>query len=74
MLHVFVTSPEQLLFDGPAQRAVFPGEQGVFEVLTLHRPLVSRLSGGVMEIDDRAFQIRRGVVRVADDVVTAIVE
>ena len=74
MLHVVVTSPERLLFDGPARHAVFPGEQGTFEVLPLHRPLVTRLLRGVVEINDGAFLIRRGVVRVADDVVTAVVE
>jgi F-type H+-transporting ATPase subunit epsilon len=73
-LRVTVASPGRLLFDGPAQRVVFPGEKGTFEVLPLHRPLVSRLVAGLMEIDQRAFRIRRGVVRVADDTVTAIVE
>jgi F-type H+-transporting ATPase subunit epsilon len=74
MLHVVVTSPERVLFDGTARRIVFPGEQGVFEILPLHRPLMSRLVGGVVEIDDRWFRIRRGVVRIADDDVTAVVE
>ena len=74
MLHVVVTSPERVLFDGTARRIVFPGEQGTFEVLPLHRPLLSRLVGGVVELDERSFRIRRGVVRVADDVVTAVVE
>ena len=74
MLHVVVTSPERLLFDGTARHIVFPGEQGTFEVLPLHRPFISRLVRGVMEINDAKFPVRRGVVRVADDVVTAVVE
>ena len=74
MLHVVVTSPERLLFDGTARRVVFPGEQGTFEVLPLHRPLISRLIRGAMEIDDARFGILRGIVRVADDEVTAVVE
>lgn len=74
MLHVVVTSPERVLFDGSARHVIFPGEQGTFEVLTLHRPLVSLLSAGKVSIDDKTIPIRRGVVRVADDAVTAIVE
>ena len=74
MLHVVMTSPERVLFDGTARRVVFPGERGTFEVLPLHRPLLSRLVGGVVEVDEQVFRVRRGVVRVADDVVTAVVE
>lgn len=74
LLHVLVTSPERVLFDGTAQSLTAPGEQGTFEVLPLHRPLISRLLSGVLTVDARAFPIRRGVVRVADDIVTAVVE
>ena len=74
MLTVVVTSPERVLFDASARRVVFPGEKGIFEVLPLHRPLVSRLVGGVIEVDEQPFRVRRGIVRIADDVVTAVVE
>lgn len=73
-LQVLVTSPGRLLFDGVADRVVCPGERGTFEVLPLHRPLISRLAAGMMEIDQRAFHIRRGAMRVLDDVVTVVVE
>ena len=74
MLHIVVTSPERVLFDGTARSVIFPGEQGTFEVLTLHRPLVSLLTAGTMYIDGRAIPIRRGVMRVTNDEVTTIVE
>lgn len=73
-LHVIMLSPGRVVFDGAAYSVVLPGEQGTFEVLPLHRPLVSRLGPGMALIDGRALPIRRGVVRVADDVVTAVVE
>lgn len=73
-LEVMVTSPERVLFAGTAHSVVFPGEQGTFEVLPLHRPLVSRLVAGPVIVDGRPMEIRRGVVRVADDTVTAVVE
>ena len=74
MLRVMVTSPERVLFDGPAQFAIFPGEEGTFEVLPLHRPLISRLAAGTLVVEGQVFRIKRGAVRVGDDVVTAVVE
>ena len=73
-LSVVVTSPERVLFDGAVASLSLPGEQGTFEVLPMHRPLVSRLLSGTVLIDGRPLAIRRGVARVADDVVTVIVE
>jgi len=74
LLTVLITGIDRVLFQGTAKSVVFPGEQGTFEVLPVHRPLVSRLVMGAVEIDGDPFPIRRGVMRVADDVVTAVVE
>jgi F0F1-type ATP synthase epsilon subunit len=74
MLRVIVTSPERLIYDGPAESVVLPGEQGTFEVLPLHRPLMSRLRRGLLEINQKMLPIRGGVARVADDRVLAVVE
>ena len=51
-----------------------PGERGTFEVLPLHRPLVSCLVDGVVEIDGKRLRIRRGVARVSEDDVVVVVE
>ena len=74
MLQVTIMSPEQVLFEGQATKVICPGEQGVFEITALHHSIVSRLLPGLIVIDDQAVPIHRGVVRVADDTVTAIVE
>ncbi len=73
-MDVLIVSLQDVLYEGKAQQAIFPGEQGMFEVLPLHRPLVSLLLPGVIQIDDKALPIERGVVKVAFDTVTAIVE
>ena len=73
-IHVLITSAERVVFEGTAQTVLFPGEQGTFEVLPLHRPLVSRLQRGEIVMDGRVVPIRRGIVRVADDDITAVVE
>jgi F0F1-type ATP synthase epsilon subunit len=74
ILTVLITSPERVLFHGRAESVVCPGELGTFEVQALHRPIVSRLLAGALTVDGRSLAIRRGVLRVADDVVTAVVE
>ena len=73
-VRALVTTPDRVVFEGNAQSLMFPGEQGTFEVLPFHRPLISKLMAGPVVIDGRAVVIKRGIVRVADDVVTAVVE
>jgi len=74
MFDVIIYSPEKVLFQGKASSVVFPGEQGVFEVLPYHKPLVSRLLGGKILIDDRSIAIRCGLVGIRSNKATAIVE
>ncbi len=74
MLEVILLTAQKVLFEGHARRAVFPGEQGTFEVGPFHRPLFSRLLPGLVVVDDQAFPVLRGVVRVQSNTVQAIVE
>ena len=74
MLTVVIISAQSLLFEGSAQHVIFPGEHGVFEVWPFHRPLVSRLLPGTIFVDDEPVAIRRGVVKIVHNTVTALVE
>lgn len=74
MMHVVVTSPERVLFDGSARCVVFPGEKGVFEVWPLHRPIISRLVAGVIKVDNKVARIRRGLMKAAHNEVMVVVE
>ena len=74
MLQATVLSPQEVLFSGRAQRVILPGEEGVFEVCPFHKPIISRLLSGFIIVDAQTFSIQRGVVHVAQDVLTAIVE
>ena len=52
-----------------------PGEQGVFEVLSYHKPLLSRLiSGKVIINNEHEFAISRGIVGINLNKATVIVE
>jgi len=74
MLNVLIITTQQCLFEGQANQLIFPGEQGVFEVLRFHRPLISRLQPGCILVDEQVFPISRGVVKIERNTVTAIVD
>ena len=74
MLDVTVISPRETVYKGQANSVILPGEYGVFEVLLFHKPLLSRLIEGMIDIDGQSYSILRGVVKVEENRVTAIVE
>ena len=74
MLDVIIVNPHKVIFEGEAYSVLFPGEQGVFEVLSYHKPLMSRLVGGNIVIDGQYLGIQRGIAMVGVNSVAAIVE
>ena len=74
MLEVIVSTPEKVIFEGKANSVILPGEQGVFEALSYHKPLLSRLISGKLIIDEQIFPIRRGIVGINLNRATIIVE
>lgn len=74
LLKVKILSPHEVVYEGQAKSVIFPGEQGVFEVLPFHKRLISRLIAGQLFVDDRVFPIKRGVAQVDQNNVTAVVE
>ncbi len=74
-MDVTIVSLQEVLFQGKARQIIFPGEQGMFEVLPMHRPVFSLLLPGTIVIDEnQVLSIARGVVKVSFDQITAIVE
>ena len=74
LLSVKIVTPEKILFQGKADRVILPGEGGVFEVLPFHKQILSRLLAGTIVIDDELFPVFRGVVQVAFNRITIIME
>jgi len=73
-IDVLIATPQGVVFEGRAASATLPGEWGVFEVLPYHKPLLSRLISGIIVVDQKRLEIKRGVVQVRTNKVTAIVE
>lgn len=74
LLDVSVVSPIKIIFEGKARSVILPGEQGVFEVLPFHKPILSRLITGTIVIDDTSFSVLRGAVKVYQNKVTIVLE
>ena len=73
-IEVLVVTPQAILFRGKASAVTLPGEQGVFEVFSNHKSLLSLLVRGEVFVDQKEIPIRRGIVKVVHNNVFAIVE
>jgi len=73
-LDVSLLNPRKVIFSGKARSIIVPGEQGVFEVLAFHKPILSRLLSGILHIDRRRYPIERGIIKVNNNMVTIIAE
>ena len=75
MLELIIMNENKALFEGRARSVMLPGEQGVFELLPYHKPLLSRLIGGKVIINnEQEFPVRRGIVGFNLNRATVIVE
>ncbi|MDO8525379.1 MAG: hypothetical protein Q7S07_02705 [Candidatus Omnitrophota bacterium] len=63
------------LYDGEAWSVFLPGVTGEFEVLEMHKPIISLLKKGRIIIDwKKEIFISRGAVKMTGDELVAIVE
>ena len=76
MIETVIYTPEKVLFEGKVKSLVFPGEQGIFEVLSYHKPMVTRLIGGTIVINDgeKVFAIRCGIAGISRNRASVVVE
>lgn len=75
MFKVTLLTTKEELYVGLALKVMLPTEEGQLTILDFHQPLLSRLSKGVLSIDDRwFFKIKDGVARVSGFELSGIVE
>ena len=61
--HFELVSPDKILFNGRAQAVLVPGDEGDFQVLSDHAPVMTAVRPGVVGIDDAAGRHHRVFVR-----------
>ena len=74
MIDVLIYNPEKVVFEGKAENMILPGEQGVFEVLSYHKPLLTRLVSGKVIVDAHVFPIKCGIVGINHNKATVVIE
>lgn len=52
MYHLFIASPESVIYNGQAKDLIAPGSAGYFEVLSNHAALITTLQQGKFEFTD----------------------
>ena len=67
-MHLEILTPEKKIFEGEVTIATFPGEDGSFQVMDNHAPLIGQLQEGVVEYKSKdskqSIGITGGVVEV----------
>jgi len=75
MIILKVLTPKRVIFEDSVESIFFPGDLGEFEVLPLHKPVISLLRKGDIIVDwEKAISIKRGIMKMKDDRVVALVE
>jgi F-type H+-transporting ATPase subunit epsilon len=73
-----IITPDKKVFEGEVAVATFPGEDGLFQVLNNHAPLVSLLKAGTVEYKSKDLsqrvQITGGVVEVLHNKVIVLAD
>ena len=77
-MHLTIITPDRQIFEGEVDSATFPGEDGSFQVLNNHAPLVSALGRGEIryrgkEVDDSVV-VEGGVVEVLKNNISVLAE
>lgn len=75
MFNVTMLNQKRTIYEGQAVSVFLPGDEGEFEVLTLHKPLISLLRAGQIIIDGKkSLSVTGGIVRVFNNELVALVE
>lgn len=80
-MNLEILTPERKVYSGNVYGVQLPGEDGMFEVLERHAPLVASLKSGKLKIlkdkqmaNTSFFNIQGGFVEVLHNKVTVLVE
>ena len=58
-----LVSPERVLFSGPVEQVVVPGDDGDMTIMALHAPVMTTLRSGIVSVTEDKGAARRLYVR-----------
>ena len=74
-----ITTPDKQIFSGDVDLVQLPGNDGLFEILHNHAPMIAALGPGRAKVQDsegktQFFDIRGGVCEVLENKITVLAE
>lgn len=77
MFHLFMGTPVKILFDDMIISVIVPGEEGYFQVLQNHAPIISTLKAGKITVTDKnqkkhVWTISKGLIEVVKNKATLL--
>ena len=76
-MQVEILTPEKTLFSGEADIVTLPGENGSFQVLDQHAPMIANLGKGAVVVGSKQaseqFNVNGGLVEVLENRVIVLV-
>ena len=76
-MKIIIVSPEKTLYSGEVEGVEVPGENGRFEVLNNHAPIISSLTAGMVICKGKepfTIEISSGFIEVARNEISVCVE
>lgn len=75
MFTVIILNPKKVLFEGEAKSVFLQGDQGEFEVLPYHSPVISVLRKGHIIVDGhKHVSVKKGLARFYNNELVILVE
>ena len=74
-----ITTPDKQIFSGDVDLVQLPGNDGLFEILHNHAPMIASLGPGRAKVQDtegntQFFDIKGGVCEVLENKITVLAE
>lgn len=77
-MQIDIVTPDENVYSGEVNLAVFPGSDGRFGILKNHAPMIATLSNGKIKVeeenDEKFFEISGGVVEVLNNKIIVLAE
>ena len=75
MFHLTILNPKQVAFEGDVESVFLQGDNGEFEILSHHAPIVSLLRPGAVIINwEKSVPIKNGMVKFDNNGCVILVE
>lgn len=77
-MNLKIITPERLIFEGEADLVQLPGNDGLFEILKNHAPMIAALKKGKVKIGNNNeynhIEINGGIVEVLNNEILVLAE